>query len=78
MNGASFANFLRTALLALTEGAKPDIMKVQGYCVTMSNRREGYGEEEKMLYLHACFHDGSDRRVQPGGTVGTPARVCRL
>ena len=30
MNEASFANFLRTALFALTDRIKPDIMKVQG------------------------------------------------
>lgn len=30
MTGAPFANFLRTALLALTDRSKPDIMKFRG------------------------------------------------
>lgn len=34
-------------ILEYKDRVKHDIMKVEGYCVTMSNRREGYGEEEK-------------------------------
>lgn len=63
---------------ALTNGLKHDIMKIRGNCVTMSNRREEYGEKKEMLYLHAGLHNCSDRRVQPGGTAGTVARVRRL
>ena len=38
----------------------------------------GYGEKEEMLYLHASLYGSSDGRVQPGGTTGTPPRVCGL
>ena len=45
---------------ALTNGLKHDIMKFRGNCVTMSNRREEYGEKKEVLYLHAGLHSCSD------------------
>lgn len=35
---------------------------------SLSNRKGGYDEKEKMLYIHQSIHDGSDRGLQFGST----------
>ena len=37
---------------------------------SLSNHKGGYDEKEKMLYIHQSIHNGSDRRLQSGGTGG--------
>ncbi len=68
----------KTSEGALTNLSKPDIMKFRGVLCDDEQPREGYGEKEEMLYLHASLYGSSDRRVQPGGTTGTPPRLCGL
>ena len=46
---------------------------------SLSNRKGGYDEKEKMLYIHQSIHDGSDRGLQFGSTVNTlNTEICRL
>ena len=54
---------------ALTNGLKHDIMKFRGNCVTMSNRREEYGEKKEVLYLHAGLHSCSDEAAEKVDTT---------
>lgn len=51
---------------------------------SLSNRKGGYDEKEKMLYIHQSIHDGSDKRVtvwkhKSKGSVNTlNTEICRL